>query len=694
MALFSFKNTISKVVGNFLTKLDVNWFTRFIQIAHEEDEAQGRAVTDAFKQVAWVNIAVSKRAQNISRAPFRIYKGEEPVETGPIYKLFRDVNPYMSKYQLIEATSAWMDTRGECFWLFEPNLVGTPTEIWIPDPVNMHAKLDSNNRISLWNYEINNTKIPYLPDQLIHFRLWNPWNHYRGVNPLIALDTELSQDFLSGISNLNMIRNGSIPEGLLSSEQRIDIDEAEAIKKRWLDNHKGASKAHMISVMGQGVNYQQIQQTPAEMEFFTMKKWARETILAKYDVPAVLASITDSPASLSGDDTKEQLSTFWNLALIPRQELIEQKLETDFFERFGLPYTGRFDRSEIPELQEDEAKNREAERQDVGAGLLTINEVRERRELDPVAWGDVWWAPINLTPADAEPKEPEPVPMPFQEVEASYTPLSLFEKTSTPVAFIGHKSKPHYTDAVKDAHWKAVTRSWEQIERGYAKFLKDWFFEQRSHILELVTREKAIDTELLDEIADNTYWATQDAVLKQQSKRWFLLAAEATETQIRDLVDLVGLPPIETSWSIFDTRATQLLDVRVSKITRVTDTVRKQVNETIRGAIQNGLSEGDTAIQIRDKYNIAQNRVKTIARTEIGGVMNDSRIESYKSFGWVKHEWLTSRDAKVRDTHMIDGEIVQMEELFSNGLRWPYDENGDAGNVINCRCLSVPITEE
>ncbi len=688
---------LGKIILNAIRKYDVNWYVHFLKIANAEDEAQGQSVTDAYKQVAWVNIAIDKRSSNIARAKWKLFNGDTEVTSGPVYNLFRDVNPYMSKYQLFEATSSWLDNRGECFWLFEPDMVGTPTQIWIPDPMQMKAKLDSNNQIPLWNYEIKTEVIPYLPDQLIHFKLWNPWNAYRGINPLIAMDTELSQDFLSGISNLNMLTNGSVPEGLLSSEQRIDEAEAEQIKKRWLDKHRGARKSHIISVLGQGVKYQSIQKTPAEMEYFKLKQWSRETILSKHGIPPVLAGLTDSPATLSGDDTKDQLATMWNQALIPRLTFIEQKLETEFFARYKLNLTGKFDLTEIPELQADEAKKREAERLDVTAGISLINEVRERRGEEPVPWGDVAWMPLNLVPVGANGSTQE------EPKQITATAIAFLEPAKTPVAFLPEKSKPQYTKLVKEIHWKAVIKSWEVIERAYMKAIKEWMFKQRSELLEILTREKAIGAELLDELTDDAYWATQDAALKRMSRTWFLRAMEESEAHIRELVATIGLPEIEVSWSIFDTRAVQLLDERVTKLKGVTATIKADVTTIMQDAIRDGLSEGDAAKVLRDKYNIFQNRAKTIARTEIGGVLSDSRIETYKSFGWEKHEWLSAKDGKVRVpdanniyNHEIDGTIVKIGDPFpTNGeLRWPHDINGAAGDVISCRCLTVPIVEE
>ncbi|GHV82571.1 hypothetical protein AGMMS49991_11290 [Spirochaetia bacterium] len=82
-------------------------------------------------------------------------------------------------------------------------------------------------------------------------------------------------------------------------------------------------------------------------------------------------------------------------------EFKEFSKETTFFLPFaccasGLREIGRFDLSDIPELQqsEDEQSNRDIA--EINAGLKTINDVlRERgKELKP--WGDKWYRPQNL----------------------------------------------------------------------------------------------------------------------------------------------------------------------------------------------------------------------------------------------------------------------------------------------------------
>ena len=53
----------------------------------------------------------------------------------------------------------------------------------------------------------------------------------------------------------------------------------------------------------------------------------------------------------------------------------------------------------------------------------------------------------------------------------------------------------------------------------------------------------------------------------------------------------------------------------------------------------------------------------------------------------VVKQWDSTLDARTRDSHaQVDGEIKELDEKFSNGLRFPGDPSGGAAEVVNCRC--------
>jgi uncharacterized protein with gpF-like domain len=58
-------------------------------------------------------------------------------------------------------------------------------------------------------------------------------------------------------------------------------------------------------------------------------------------------------------------------------------------------------------------------------------------------------------------------------------------------------------------------------------------------------------------------------------------------------------------------------------------------------------------------------------------------------------EWLTAGDERVRDMHVAaDGQITKLDDYFNVGgeyLMYPGDPNGSPENIINCRCVSLPV---
>ncbi len=53
----------------------------------------------------------------------------------------------------------------------------------------------------------------------------------------------------------------------------------------------------------------------------------------------------------------------------------------------------------------------------------------------------------------------------------------------------------------------------------------------------------------------------------------------------------------------------------------------------------------------------------------------------------VKKKWLATLDARTRSSHgHLDGECIDLDEKFSNGLEFPGDPDGSPGEVYNCRC--------
>jgi len=366
-------------------------------------------VNNSYSLNAWVNIAVNILIRNIARADFTIKNGGDDVVNGFIYDLFQRPNPSLSRYDLWKETAAWWFIEGEAFWWFGSDYSGgLPKEIYVLDPRKMRHEgelsggigFDNINKPRRWFYFSNNELIPILSDEIIHFREFNPYNPIRGVNPLFSLALELEQDYYANKANSTLLKNNSIPQGILKTEQTLRPEEADQLERRWESKYGAVKAGRKIAVLGKGTEFKPVTFTPDVLKLFELKKWNLYTILAKYGIPPRVANIGDKINSFSGKDTAEQHSAFWKYTLIPILRQFEQILETQFFIRFGIKERGVFDLWDIPELQDNEDQQSKRDIAEITAGIKTINDVLKERGKEPKPWGDVWYKPQNLIPVN------------------------------------------------------------------------------------------------------------------------------------------------------------------------------------------------------------------------------------------------------------------------------------------------------
>lgn len=141
----------------------------------------------------------------------------------------------------------------------------------------------------------------------------------------------------------------------------------------------------------------------------------------------------------------------------------------------------------------------------------------------------------------------------------------------------------------------------------------------------------------------------------------------------------------------------QFSPIIASKVVTIKNTMLNDLNLLIKEYISLNLDTMDIANAITDfvddpkfykwqSLRIARTETTTAMNMAVDKVGNDSGVLLQK-------EWITADDDKVRNSHReLDGDRVEIGETFANGLLYPGDPNGSAGEVINCRCtfLQVP----
>jgi hypothetical protein len=119
--------------------------------------------------------------------------------------------------------------------------------------------------------------------------------------------------------------------------------------------------------------------------------------------------------------------------------------------------------------------------------------------------------------------------------------------------------------------------------------------------------------------------------------------------------------------------------------------LKRKITAQVSRGISTGMSYQQVAQQLANVSRIGYNNAIRISRTEGHRVQCQSSMDAcYKAKekgAEVVKQWNAALDARTRESHaMVDGEIRELDEKFSNGLMFPGDPAGGAAEVINCRC--------
>lgn len=116
----------------------------------------------------------------------------------------------------------------------------------------------------------------------------------------------------------------------------------------------------------------------------------------------------------------------------------------------------------------------------------------------------------------------------------------------------------------------------------------------------------------------------------------------------------------------------------------------------IRAHITSGILQGDSIQKIaarleKDIFKGDMNAAVRAARTAMTSAQNGGRLASYARAAdmgiKVRKRWIATKDDRTRRNHRrLDGETVDWDKEFSNGLMFPGDPSGKPVETYNCRC--------
>lgn len=659
---------------------------------------------------AWVYSSVRIIQTKGAEVPLRVYKvvdGKEQVQAEhPLQKLLDEVNPFMDGYGLREATHGYKELTGNAIWLLDRMVNGKPTEIYPLNPAHIKPLVDKKSGVIGYEFRINGQLIStFKPEEIIHFRYWNPLDPWWGQAPISAGRDGADMIKRADLYNIAFFENSAEAGGFLTTDKTLAEDQVARIKQAWAKNHQGQRKAHKVEILFGGLDWKANTASHADMMFPELKRMSREDVLSCYMIPPVMAGIFDE-ANYSNADVQERI--FWKTGMKPRFRSIDSVLT----ERLGKPYGDliiKHDLTGVTELQEDQKLKAERDEVHTRSGIKTINEVRTEMGLKPVPWGDTWNAPIGLLPieAHAEPIDPEPESEPEPEPEDDKSLSKPIERVVELVAQVEKAldDLPPPEDPQKlrrDKIWATFKVQTESLERRWYPTLRRLFSSQEKEVISNMRNQDWEASSRQIRMDNMTTFRTKIQVIlfdKAHARKVFRKEGRALMEFVlgQKAKDEIKDYELAIDFNLSDPRVVSWLSTKAFKFAdEINTTTEEALRKTLEEGVKAGEAIADIEKRIADVFDIARgSRTQMIARTEVISASNKGAFEAYRQSRVVKGvEWISSRDERVRDLHDIDGEVVDLDARFSNGLKFPGDPDGSAENVINCRCTTAPVTKE
>mgnify|MGYP003627295528 CR=1 FL=1 len=292
----------------------------------------------------------------------------------------------------------------------------------------------------------------------------------------------------------------------------------------------------------------------------------------------------------------------------------------------------------------------------------------------------------------------------------------------------GRQPMPQKDEPKKDQHTGApVTRAFSRVISVEADAMQAalvrWFGQyEKAQIAkwrEISSKGRSAESEASRDIYDEVFDPTGltdiefEALLLERSV-WSASLSSAVRISLRgvwaaaleDAGDLIGgnLPAGAALKIVTDPSVVEAMSSQVHRLSEgVTSRLANRVKQTMVEALANSTGAGPLRELIRAQlpaltdelqsvFGTKDARAATIVETELGIAENTATYEQYKSSRVKEIMWRSAEDDAVRHSHAeLNGSVIVMGAVFANGLRYPQDPTGRAEEIINCRCVTLPV---
>lgn len=339
--------------------------------------------------------ALSILSETIASLPLHVFEEFEngdkrKAKSHPLFFLLhRQPHELYTSYNFRESFIFNYALNGNAFALIQRNEDGEPIGLLLLASDDVTVYLDKmKNRLY---YRVAGIQEIIQAVDMIHVAGMGS-NGYLGLNKMAVHGKTLNGAKDLRDYAVNFFANGASPSGVLEYEGELSDDAFNRLKTSWQAQYGGVDNAGKTPLLEFGVKYQKIGATPQEAGLKDNRTYSLEDISRIFGVPMHLLS---SLERATFNNIEHLTLQFVKLTIVQLCTRIEQEFERKLFTKKELGnYSINFN---MEGLLRGDTKTRSAYyRTMFSIGALTINEIRQKENMNRVEGGDIHYRPLNM----------------------------------------------------------------------------------------------------------------------------------------------------------------------------------------------------------------------------------------------------------------------------------------------------------
>ena len=352
--------------------------------------------TDKALTLTAVWCAIRLLAESVSSLPISVYtkqaNGDKLEDTkSPIYKLVKfKPNYYQNKITFFEFIMLSICTEGNSYVQIVRNNSGTPVQLICLDPSNVTVVVNNNELF----YQVDGGAVLDSSDML-HFKTITD-DGVTGLSPIDQCAKALNWGVSLETFGETFFSNGAKPSSILQTDRALSDTALQRLKTSFNSNYGKLKNSNSTIVLEEGLTFKPISISPEQAQFLSSRQFSIEEVARIFNCPPhMLKDLSKS----SFNNIEMQSQEFVTYTLMPYITRIEQEMNLKLFRTNELGKT--FVEFNVNGLLRGDVKSRtEAYKTAITNGYMSINEVRQKENMNSIEGGDKHFMQMNMTTID------------------------------------------------------------------------------------------------------------------------------------------------------------------------------------------------------------------------------------------------------------------------------------------------------